>query len=126
MRPTSSGRHTRWASQGALIVALMFILMTASVALARVDPFGGAPFSVAYAPYTAGPVIHLTTRPYAPYTAGPVVRVERPYAPYTAGPVIHETERPYAPYTAGPVVVETRPYAPYTAGPVVREIRTNP
>jgi len=85
---------------------LVLSMAMASIALARVDQFGGSGSS---------PTI---SAPYAPYTAGPVVS-EEPYAPYTAGPVVRESA-PYAPYTAGPVVEE--PYAPYTAGPVVREI----
>ena len=78
------------------IAVLVVILAMASVALARVDEFGGAPAAAPYAAYTVVP--------YAPYTAGPVVK-ETPFAPYT--------EEPYAPYTAGPVVREV-PYAPYT------------
>jgi hypothetical protein len=88
---------------GRKMLALLFVavlvlsMLMASVALARVDQFGGSgssPTSVApYAPYTAGPVV--SEEPYAPYTAGPVVRESAPYAPYTAGPVVEE---PYAPY----------------------------
>lgn len=87
-------------------LVLVFSMAIASVALARLDQFGGAP-------------VATVETPYAPYTAGPVV-AEEPYAPYTAGPVVREIP-PYAPYTAGPVV-EEEPYAPYTAGPVVDEV----
>jgi hypothetical protein len=109
----------RWA---VLALALVFIFAMTSLAVARVDQFGGASQSVPYAPYTAGPVVP-DERPYAPYTAGPVVpevSEPLPYAPYTAGPVVPD-QTPYAPYTAGPVVPEVEPYAPYTAGPVVPE-----
>lgn len=125
MTPRSDGlralvRPRVWVT---LAFALVFIFAMTSLAVARVDQFGGASYSAAYAPYTAGPVVE-EEKPYAPYTAGPVVSegVE-PYAPYTAGPVVPEVTEslPYAPYTAGPVVPETRPYAPYTAGPVVPE-----
>ncbi len=81
------------------VVALVFAM--ADVALARVDALGGDTFSLAYAPYTAGPVVQETViAPYAPYTAGPVVPQSRiePYAPYVAGPVIHDSDLlPYAP-----------------------------
>jgi len=94
----------------ALVLAVALVLMGTVAAVARVDRYGGASFSVPYAPYTAGPVV--SEEPYAPYTAGPVVREEfRPYAPYTAGPVVTPSELPYAPYTAGPVVPEV-PKAP--------------
>lgn len=83
---------------------LVLSVMMASVALARLDQFGGASVTVPYAPYTAGPVV--AEEPYAPYTAGPVVR-EVPFAPFT------DTSEPYAPYTAGPVVREV-PFAPFT------------
>ena len=64
------------------VVALVFAM--ADVALARVDALGGDTFSLAYAPYTAGPVV-------------PQSRIE-PYAPYVAGPVIHDSDLlPYAP-----------------------------
>jgi len=104
----------RWAFSGksAAVTAMLVLVAVALVsagtmaAVARPDEYGGASFSVAYAPYTAGPVVN-EEQPYAPYTAGPVVREEiRPYAPYTAGPVIPNSELPYAPYTAGPVVRE--------------------
>jgi hypothetical protein len=96
----------------ALVLAVALVLIGTVTAFAVVDEFGGASFSVPYAPYTAGPVVGEEARPYAPYTAGPVVREEvRPYAPYTAGPVVREEPRPYAPYTAGPVVGEV-PEAP--------------
>lgn len=103
-------RPTRTSTWVVLVIALVALLSTASVAIARYDEGGGP----------------LVARPYAPYTAGPVVPSTplEPYAPYTAGPVVPNTPldtRPYAPYTAGPVVREDRPYAPYTAGPVVRE-----
>lgn len=103
----------RALSVGLVLAVLVSALMMASVAPARVDPYGGPSFSIEYAPYTE-------TEPYAPYTAGPVVKELRPelYAPYTAGPVVSE-DSPYAPYTEA----EGEPYAPYTAGPVVKEIR---
>jgi len=101
---------------GVFAVTLVLSVAVASIALARVDQFGGSgsspTLSAPYAPYTAGPVV--SEEPYAPYTAGPVVREVKPFAPFT-------DTTPYAPYTAGPVVEE--PYAPYTAGPVVREVR---
>lgn len=88
---------SRWQGRVFLVAVLAFVLAIAPFAYAMVDEFGGASFSVAYAPYTAGPVV-TEVEPYAPYTAGPVVREEiPPYAPYTAGPVVPE-EEPYAPY----------------------------
>lgn len=98
-----------------LVLAVALVLLGAS-AMALHDEFGGASFTIPYAPYTAGPVVD--DEPYAPYTAGPVVREEAlPYAPYTAGPVVPPSELPYAPYTAGPVVPEDStvpdPYAHY-------------
>jgi len=88
-----------------LVLAVGLLLLGTASAVARVDEFGGASFSVPYAPYTAGPVVN--DEPYAPYTAGPVVREQfRPYAPYTAGPVVPSDSEAYAPYTAGPVVRE--------------------
>lgn len=79
------------ARMALLLIVLAVVLATASVAVARLDEFGGTPLSLPYAPYTAGPVVgDSEPEPYAPYTAGPVVREERPYAPYTAGPVVEE------------------------------------
>ncbi len=87
---------------GVIVLALVSI---ASIQLIWRGESATAPYAPyteeAYAPYTAGPVVH--EEPYAPYTAGPVVP-ETPYAAYT--------EEPYAPYTAGPVVSD-EPYAPY-------------
>jgi hypothetical protein len=81
------------------IIALMFLLSLTGTALARHDTFGGAAFTLAfapyteqYAPYTAGPVIHESDLAlYAPYT-------EKEYAPYGAGPVVHGSDVAPLPY----------------------------
>lgn len=116
-----------------VLLALLLVFASASIAQAMPDRYGAGAFSMPFAPFTVE-----ESEPYAPYTAGPVVRetkpTSEPYAPYTAGPVVRETKpatEPYAPYTAGPVVretelKETEPYAPYTAGPVVREETESP
>jgi|GEM_PF-3546659 len=87
----------RWLLRVVFVAVLALSLAMASIAVARLDPFGGAPVAAPYAPYTAGPVVPEEEQ-YAPYTAGPVVPEVPPYAPYTAGPVVHEVW-PYAPYT---------------------------
>lgn len=95
MTPRTDRSYT-FARMIALTMVLVLTLTIASIAVARVDEFGGATFAAPYAPYTAGPVVPDTeSRPYAPYTAGPVVPEtkldSRPYAPYTAGPVVPDS-----------------------------------
>jgi hypothetical protein len=75
-----------WMAWLLVVLALVFVVTMASVALGQLYTDGGG-----------------SSAPYAPYTAGPVVP-DAQYAPYTAGPVVHEV--PYAPYSE-------EPYAPY-------------
>lgn len=82
MTPRSARSRSKvWTGGIVLILALAFVLSQASVAYPRTDEFGGASFTVPYAPYTAGPAVS-EVEPYAPYTAGPVVREIRPYTEY--------------------------------------------
>jgi hypothetical protein len=74
---------SQWKGLAAIVLAIVLVLAMTSVAAAGLIREGNGK-SIAYAPYTAGPVVREV--PFAAYT-------EVPYAPYTAGPVVREQQR---------------------------------